>query len=287
MRYLLLFIAWVVALGAMHFTYGLARLLDPVGLMAVFLPLMMCIVFHVRSERVEWSALWLALGVPLGLLAAVAGFIWLLGAEGLNGDYQNVYPTAGIMLTTVLYGGVASAIGYFKLLSAPLVTRGAVFTLKEAWFMAVLLLVLVYLMFQETLLFIWNFTAFSVVIACIISAIAINPQTKLSSAASAAIFASLLLLVLGIIYFYFDDARAVEPIMLATVGLAYGLIAYMLLYFISLTREDDFINVSNANWHWLELCAFLIFMLYAPETIREIQQDSSQSAVDTQRVIEN
>ena len=56
MRYLLLFIAWVVALGAMHFTYGLARLLDPVGLMAVFLPLMMCIVFHVRSERVEWSA---------------------------------------------------------------------------------------------------------------------------------------------------------------------------------------------------------------------------------------
>ena len=58
--------------------------------------------------------------MPLGLLAAVAGFIWLLGAEGLNGDYQNVYPTAGIMLTTVLYGGVASAIGYFKLLSASL-----------------------------------------------------------------------------------------------------------------------------------------------------------------------
>lgn len=287
MRYLLLSIAWVVALGAMHFTYGLARLLDPVGLIAVFLPLMICIAFHMRSERVEWSALWLALGVPLGLLAAVAGFIWLLGAEGLNGDYQNVYPTAGIMLTTVLYGGVASAIGYFKSLNAPLVTRGAVFTLKEAWFMAVLLLVLVYLMFRETLLFIWNFTAFSVVIACIISAIAINPQTKLSSAASAAIFASLLLLVLGIIYFYFDDARAVEPIMLATVGLAYGLVAYMLLYFISLTREDDFINVSNANWHWLELCAFLIFMLYAPETIREIQQDSSHSAVDTQRVIEN
>ena len=26
--------------------------------------------------------------MPLGLLAAVAGFIWLLGAEGLNGDYR-------------------------------------------------------------------------------------------------------------------------------------------------------------------------------------------------------
>ena len=98
--------------------------------------------------------------------------------------------------TTVLYGGVASAIGYFKLLSAPPLQEDVF--LSKTWFMGALL-VLVYLMFKR-LYCLFGTTAFSVVIACIISAIAINPQTKLSSAASAAIF-DLLLLVLGIIYF--------------------------------------------------------------------------------------
>jgi len=37
-----------------------------------------------------------------------------------------------------------------------------------------------------------------------------------------------------------------------------------------LTRNvDDFVDVGRANWHWLEISAFLIFMFYAPETMRE------------------
>jgi len=216
----------------------------------------------------------------LGLLAAVAGFIWHLGTDGLTGDYTRLYPLTGLVLTTVLYGGVASAVGYFAAKSIDLGDGRILLTRAQGFFMSALVVCLFLLMFgTDGLMLIWNPPALAILISCIVTAGLINPQTKLASAAEATIFASLLLLVLGIIYFYFSDAEKIEPLMLTTVGLAYGIVAYLLLYFASLVYQAPFVNVSSANWHWLELCAFLIFMLYAPETIREIQQNAGESSV--------
>ncbi len=277
-----LFVAglWILSLAFLNQEYGLSSLLDPIGLIAVLVPLIAVVVVTKKNHFQLWPSIFLAIGVPLGLLAAVAGFIWHLGTDGLTGDYTRLYPLTGLVLTTVLYGGVASAVGYFAAKSIDLGDGRILLTRAQGVFMSALVVCLFLLMFgTDGLMLIWNPPALAILISCIVTAGLINPQTKLASAAEATIFASLLLLVLGIIYFYFSDAEKIEPLMLTTVGLAYGIVAYLLLYFASLVYQAPFVNVSSANWHWLELCAFLIFMLYAPETIREIQQNAGESSV--------
>lgn len=271
---------WILSLAFLNQEYGLSSLLDPIGLIAVLVPLIAVVVVTKKNDFQLWPSIFLAIGVPLGLLAAVAGFIWHLGTDGLTGDYTRLYPLTGLVLTTVLYGGVASAVGYFAAKSIDLGDVRILLTRAQGFFMSALVVCLFLLMFgTDGLMLIWNPPALAILISCIVTAGLINPQTKLASAAEATIFASLLLLVLGIIYFYFSDAEKIEPLMLTTVGLAYGIVAYLLLYFASLVYQAPFVNVSSANWHWLELCAFLIFMLYAPETIREIQQNAGESSV--------
>jgi len=271
---------WILSLAFLNQEYGLSSLLDPIGLIAVLVPLIAVVVVTKKNDFQLWPSIFLAIGVPLGLLAAVAGFIWHLGTDGLTGDYTRLYPLTGLVLTTVLYGGVASAVGYFAAKSIDLGDGRILLTRAQGFFMSALVVCLFLLMFgTDGLMLIWNPPALAILISCIVTAGLINPQTKLASAAEATIFASLLLLVLGIIYFYFSDAEKIEPLMLTTVGLAYGIVAYLLLYFASLVYQAPFVNVSSANWHWLELCAFLIFMLYAPETIREIQQNAGESSV--------
>jgi len=277
-----LFVAglWILSLAFLNQEYGLSSLLDPIGLIAVLVPLIAVVVVTKKNHFQLWPSIFLAIGVPLGLLAAVAGFIWHLGTDGLTGDYTRLYPLTGLVLTTVLYGGVASAVGYFAAKSIDLGDGRILLTRAQGFFMSALVVCLFLLMFgTDGLMLIWNPPALAILISCIVTAGLINPQNKLASAAEATIFASLLLLVLGIIYFYFSDAEKIEPLMLTTVGLAYGIVAYLLLYFASLVYQAPFVNVSSANWHWLELCAFLIFMLYAPETIREIQQNAGESSV--------
>jgi len=284
-----LFIAglWILPLALINQEYGLASLLDPVGLIAVLVPLIAVVVVTKKNDFQLWPSIFLAIGVPLGLLAAVAGFIWHLGTQGLTGDYARVYPMTGNMLTTVLYGGVASAVGYFARKSIESEDRRVVLTRAQGLFLSALVVGLFLLMFgMDGLMLIWEPSALAILVSCVCTAGLINPLSRLASAAEATIFASLFLVVLGVIYFYFSDAEKIEPLMLTTVGLTYGIVAYLLLYFASLVYQAPFVNVSSANWHWLELCAFLIFMLYAPQTIREIQQNASEESVIEQREVE-
>ena len=65
--------------------------------------------------------------------------------------------------------------------------------------------------------------------------------------------------------------------------MTYGLLLYLALCILSLTREArDFIDVRRANWHWLEISAFLIFMFYAPATIRESISDSLTERLESE-----
>ena len=54
-------------------------------------------------------------------------------------------------------------------------------------------------------------------------------------------------------------------------GVLYGLGIYICIYIVSLSyRNLGEIKASRANWHWMEITAFLIFLLLAPETTREV-----------------
>ena len=269
---------WALCLALLSREYAIDSLLDVPGMIAVFVPLIAA-TFMTRGRVIaDWPLIWLAAGVPLGLFASVAGFIFHLGLHGLSGDYAEIYPLVGWGLTTVLYGGIASAIGYFCSEARDRTTSPPILSAIQATLLTLLLWALVLLMFFSNLSLVWNPIALAILVSCIGTACLLNPRNKLRSAAEATIFASLLLLVLGIIYFYFADGQDIAPLMLANVGLAYGILAYLTLYFVSLGSGVAFISTSNANWHWLELCAFLIFMLYAPETIREIQMGNSEGA---------
>ena len=67
-------------------------------------------------------------------------------------------------------------------------------------------------------------------------------------------------------------------------GLNYGLLIYIVVYLWSLRNPMDRIEAGKANWHWMEVSAFLVFMLFAPETIRESlinQQDEEAAQIES------
>jgi len=78
------------------------------------------------------------------------------------------------------------------------------------------------------------------------------------------------------------------PLTLPINGLNYGLIIYIFAYVISRSKgdkESNKIETGRVNWHWMEVTAFMIFMLFAPETLRETlmnEQDAIALVAETE-----
>ena len=86
------------------------------------------------------------------------------------------------------------------------------------------------------------------------------------------LFAAILCLIIGLIQWYGAGELDRDAINLAINGLNYGLIIYIFAYVISRSKGDEESNkieTGRANWHWMEVTAFMVFMLFAPETLRE------------------
>ena len=90
----------------------LERLVEINSIIMVFGSLFPIVCVLARSGAAHWSESMLALGVPLGLLGGTIGVTAM--SAGLN-DYSVVYHVSAYMLLTVLYGGIASAAGYFAI----------------------------------------------------------------------------------------------------------------------------------------------------------------------------
>ena len=79
-------------------------------------------------------------------------------------------------------------------------------------------------------------------------------------------------MVLALIQWYGAGELDRDAINLAINGLNYGLTIYIFAYVISRSKVDmksKKIETGRANWHWMEVTAFMVFMLFAPETLRE------------------
>lgn len=63
-------------------------------------------------------------------------------------------------------------------------------------------------------------------------------------------------------------------------GLSYGLLIYICFFIFSLSAKDGkIIDAGRANWNWLEITAFFMFMLFSHKTMRElIDSEQSKSA---------
>jgi len=189
-------------------------------------------------------------------------------------DYRSAYPATSIMLLTVLYGGIVSAFGYFAIDKAGkqnnrLTSSGVVLATFPFAFLVL------YAMFDVAVAGLSPFFSLetvSVFFAVFASQVFLGKRFSFQRVTEGALFAAILCLVLALIQWYSAGELDRDAINLAINGLNYGLIIYIFAYVISRSKgdkESNKIETGRANWHWMEVTAFMIFMLFAPETLRE------------------
>jgi hypothetical protein len=259
----------VLTAYALNTLLGLNAAYDPTSAFIVVPLIVIAVVFVKANRQTNWQQVCVALGVPIGVLGAVVGFH---GMTLFLSNVQVVYLASAIGFLTILYGGLISAIGYFATASATETAPRPRLTPLQSTVLSAILIGLLAWMYDNSsgIDSAMSLPAFLLIVTCIVGAFYLRKEVSGKVAAEASIFGAMLTLVLGIIFWYDSDGKSTAAINMMMCGLAYGVTLYMLMYFLSLARQaDDFVDVGRANWHWLEISAFLIFMFYAPETMRE------------------
>ena len=256
----------------------LGRLVDENSIVIVFGSLFPIVFVLARSGAAHWSESLLALGVPLGLLG---GTIGVTGMSASMADFRAIYPATAIMLLTVLYGGIVSALGYFAIDKAEK-QNNRVSRTKLVLALFPFAFITLYMMVAAAgIATFLSLEAVSVFFAVFASLVFLGKRFSFQRVIEGALFAAILCLVLALIQWYSAGELDRDAVNLAINGLNYGLIIYIFAYVISRSKgdkESSKIETGRANWHWMEVTAFMIFMLFAPETLRETLM-SEQDAV--------
>ena len=245
-----------------------SALIDLISLQIVAVPILIVMFFCALTKAQDWAAILLALGVPVGLLGSMLGVVTMASSLG---DPNAIYPATAIMFLTILYGGIASAVGYFALSAERMNERNLP---KPAMFTCLLFFLATAFWAAKNS---GNLASFYSPLALSLFLINFGWTTLLKrkigfqELAETSLFSSILTVVLGIILWLSAGIRDLSDLSVALNGLVYGLGIYICIYILSLSyREFGEINVTRANWHWIELAAFLIFLVFAPETLREV-----------------
>ena len=251
---------------------------DSSGMLAVFVPLFVTSVSLWFACKAKWNVLFRDLGVPFGLFFAV------LGATGMSLNLSDVSwygPGTGIMLLTITYGGLVSALGYFSTFKRSSPKRHN--NEKTASWMVITLILVAFLFFTLWAMVIIGFTDFfNLVALCvfgtsIVSAILLSDsEHRTEVLCQASLLSAMISLVFGLVLLYKSfsgegiNEGMYEGLKIAMNGLLYGLLSYIGLYIVSYKFGTTAkIDAPLMNWHWMEVTGFLIFMFFAPETLRE------------------
>ena len=251
---------------------------DSASLTAVFVPLFVTCVALWFSCKAKWNVLFRDLGVPFGL------FFSVLGATGMSLTMKDVSaygPATGIMLLTITYGGLVSALGHFSTFKRSSPERHN--NEKTASWMVITLILVAFLFFTLWAMVIIGFTDFfNLVALCvfgtsIVSAILLSDsEHRTEVLCQASLLSAMISLVFGLIVLYRSfsgdglNEGMYDGLKIAMNGLNYGLFSYICIYMVSYKfGTTEKINAPLINWHWMEVTGFLIFMFFAPETLRE------------------
>ena len=256
---------------------------DATSLVVVFVPLLLTCVCLWFSCQTKWNVLFRDLGVPLGLFWSVIG---VTGMTVNLTDAKAAGPATAIMLLTITYGGLLSALGYFSTFkrSVPSIKKNQ----QTASWNAISLILGPFLglilwagfmaadPFPVTDIFI-NPVALSVFGMTTIAAILLSDSDhRIEVVCQASLLSAMISLVFGLVVLYTSfsgdgiNEGMYEGLKIAMNGLAYGLLSYISVYIASYKFGDTSkIDASLMNWHWMEVTGFLIFMFFAPETLRE------------------
>jgi hypothetical protein len=235
------------------------------------------------AYKAKWNILFRDLGVPLGLFWSV---VIATGMTVNLSDAKAVGPNTAFMLLTITYGGLLSALGYFSTFkrSSPeshnnQKTAGwKVITFILVTFLGLILWAVFWTAnpFPVTEIFI-NPVALSVFGITIIAAILLSDSDhRVEVLCQASLLSAMISLVFGLIVLYGSfsgdgiNEGMYEGLKIAMNGLSYGLLSYISIYIVSYKfGTTERVNAPLMNWHWMEVTGFLIFMFFAPETLRE------------------
>ena len=231
-----------------------------------------CLVVSVASQMSGSTRGFVVLrdiGLPLGLLGALAG---ALGISLNASDPALVYHYTAYMLVTAFYGGVVSGFGVFlggqdpsknTQPDSPVPIYLATFVTFAVAIWAMDSAAGIKLYFSPVLL--------GVFAAVGLLAIATKKKSLTGTLADASLFASMLCVMIGLIARFSDYVE--QGLRISMGGLVLGLLVYVCALCMSYgTGAQAEINAQRKNWHWLELTGFLVFMYFAPETLREVLQ---------------
>ena len=110
----------------------------------------------------------------------------------------------------------------------------------------------------------------------IVSILLSDSDHRVEVLCQASLLSAMLSLVLGLIVLYRSfsgdgiNEGMYDGLKIAMNGLSYGLLSYISIYVVSYKfGTTEKIDAPLMNWHWMEVTGFLIFMFFAPETLRE------------------
>ncbi|MDC3359434.1 hypothetical protein OAX71_08490 [Pseudomonadales bacterium] len=263
---------------------------DPASLVAIFVPLFVTCVSLWLVCKTKWNVLFRDLGVPLGLFFSVLGATGMLLNMSVLGatemvritEAKAIGPATAIMLLTITYGGIVSALGYFSTfkLSKPSIQSNQ----QTASWKAITFILIPFLG-----LVLWanvsaadyatyvNPVALVVLATTMLTAILLSDSNhRIEVLCQASLLSAMISLVLGLVVLYQSfsgeglNEGMYEGLSIAMNGLYYGLLCYICIYMVSYKfGTTERIDAPLMNWHWMEVTGFLIFMFFAPETLRE------------------
>ena len=259
--------------------------IDVRSVVAIYTPLFVICVSLWISCKAKWNVLFRDIGVPLGLFFSLISTIGMV--ENITAAHASaIGPATAIMLLTIIYGCVASAFGHFSTFKqSQLSSQHGQQT--SSWKAITLILV------PFVGLIVWamdgsaggaagidifiNPVASSVFGSCVIAAVLLSDSNhRVEVLCQASLLSAMISLVLGLVVLYGSflgeglNEGMYEGLSIAMNGLSYGLFSYICIYIVSYKfGTTEKINAPLMNWHWMEVTGFLIFMFFAPETLRE------------------
>ena len=242
-----------------------------------------------RSIAIWCSLIMRHLGIPFGLLAAALGCVKLFfyfantnsptgfdPSESLDSAIRGLEGATQILLQGILYGGFFAAFGYYLSSKYQHLIEHEKDNLASTLSVSIIVSLLMFNIFGVA--FGYNeldgiFTLpFLFGLGCILLSISFafifsNSSNRFRMLANASLLGALWSMILGIILQF---RIGYSGLLVAFSGMASGLLSYICIYiFAYRSRGADKINPDLISRHWLEIFVFLIFLFWAPATIRD------------------
>ena len=229
------------------------------------------------------------LGIPFGLITAAVGSIKVFfhmaktnsstgfdASVSLDEVITDIEVVTQILLLGILYGGFFAAFGYYLSSKYQHLIEHEKDNLASTLSVSIIVSLLMFNIFGVA--FGYNeldgiFTLpFLFGLGCILLSISFafifsNSSNRFRMLANASLLGALWSMILGIILQF---QIGVVGLLVAFSGMASGLFSYVCIYiFAYRSRDADKINPDLISRHWLEIFVFLIFLFWAPATIRD------------------